>query len=147
MASLSGVDTHGVWHLEGYVKAIKADEIVPTTWPEIVRESPTSALISGNWTFGHVVARYAMEVAMRRQRLTTWRSLGLYNLTISAGWAIMWKWRRFLRCGKCQPHLSQEAHTRASSLKDLATPPSENVALVRRLSCVSEAAVPLNDAE
>ena len=48
MANLSGVDTHGVWHLEGYVKAIKADEIVPTTWPEIVRETPTSALISGN---------------------------------------------------------------------------------------------------
>ena len=77
MANLSGVDTHGVWHLEGYVKAIKADEIVPTTWPEIVRESPTSALISGNWTFGHVVARYAMEVAIEKAKAHDMAVVGL----------------------------------------------------------------------
>jgi LDH2 family malate/lactate/ureidoglycolate dehydrogenase len=67
-ADLSGVNTHGVWHLEGYVAAIKALEIVPTAWPEIVKETPTSALVKGNWTFGQVVAKYAMEVAIRKAK-------------------------------------------------------------------------------
>ena len=63
-ANLCGVDTHGVWHLPVYVKYIKAGEIVPTAWPEILKETPMSALITGHWTFGHVAARYAMEVAI-----------------------------------------------------------------------------------
>ena len=66
LANLSGVDTHGIWHVPRYVEAVKAGEIVPTAWPERVRESSTSALVAGGWTFGHVTARYAMEVAMEK---------------------------------------------------------------------------------
>lgn len=67
-SNLCGVETHGVWHLAGYVAAIKAGDIVPTAWPEILTETPTTALVSGNWTFGHVAANYAMEVAMEKAR-------------------------------------------------------------------------------
>ena len=65
-SNLCGVETHGVWHLAGYVNAIRAGDIIPTEWPEIISESPTSALVSGNWTFGHVTAKYAMEVAIEK---------------------------------------------------------------------------------
>ncbi len=65
-ANLSGVDTHGVWHVPRYVAAIKTGELVPTTSPEILSETPTTALITGNWTFGQVGARYAMEVAIEK---------------------------------------------------------------------------------
>jgi LDH2 family malate/lactate/ureidoglycolate dehydrogenase len=65
-SNLCGVETHGVWHLAGYVNAIKAGDIVPTAWPEILSATPTTALVSGNWTFGHVTAKYAMEVAMEK---------------------------------------------------------------------------------
>ena len=65
-ANLSGVDSHGVWHLAGYVKAIRAGELVPTATPEIIRETPNSALVSGNWTFGQVAAKYAMQVAIQK---------------------------------------------------------------------------------
>lgn len=63
-ANLSGVDTHGVWHVAGYVKEIQAGHIVPTAHPEILKETPSTALVSGNWTFGQVAAKYAMEVAI-----------------------------------------------------------------------------------
>ena len=62
----SGVDTHGVFHLPRYVDEMKNGTLVPTAWPEIIRETPTTALVSGNWTFGHVVARYALDVALRK---------------------------------------------------------------------------------
>ena len=65
-ANLSGVDSHGVWHLRGYVEEIQAGAIVPAAHPEILRETPASALISGNWSFGHPVASYAMELAIAK---------------------------------------------------------------------------------
>ena len=65
-ANLCGVDTHGVWHLSGYVEGIKSGVIVPTAWPNIVKETATSALVTGNWTFGQVTAKYAMEVAIEK---------------------------------------------------------------------------------
>ena len=39
---------------------------MPTAWPEVVSETPTTALVTGNWTFGQVVAKYAMDVAIRK---------------------------------------------------------------------------------
>ena len=65
-SNLGGVDTHGVFHLPRYVDEIRKRHIVPTAWPEIVKETPSTALVTGNWTFGHVVAKYAMEIAIRK---------------------------------------------------------------------------------
>ena len=65
-ANLSGVDTHGVLHLPRYVDEIKAGNIVPTNWPEVLKEMSNSALVTGNWTFGHVVAKFVMELAIQK---------------------------------------------------------------------------------
>jgi len=65
-ANLCGVDTHGVYHLPLYVEMIKTGEIAPTAWPKILAETPTTALVGGNWTFGHVTAKYATEVAIKK---------------------------------------------------------------------------------
>ena len=67
-ANLCGVDTHGIWHLSGYVERIGIGGINPTAWPEILAETPSSALVSGNWTFGHVTAKYATEIAIAKAR-------------------------------------------------------------------------------
>lgn len=67
-ANLSGVDTHGMWHLAGYVKGVQAGDIVPDAAPSILRETPSSALVSGNWTFGQAAAKYAMTVAIDKAR-------------------------------------------------------------------------------
>ena len=65
---LAGVDPHGVWHLAGYVRDIRDGYLVPTAVPEIVSETPTSALVTGNWTFGFVAAEYAMQLAIEKAR-------------------------------------------------------------------------------
>ena len=51
-----------------YVEHIKEGYIQPAARPAIVRETPTSALVTGNWTFGHVAAKYAAEVAIEKAR-------------------------------------------------------------------------------
>ena len=68
LSNLSGVDTHGVFHLPRYVNEIREGMLVPTAWPEVLVETATTALVSGNWTFGHVVAKYAMDVAIAKAR-------------------------------------------------------------------------------
>ncbi len=65
-AHLSGVDTHGVWHLPNYVKDIQAGLLVPDASPKVIRESTNSALVTGNWTFGQVAAKEAMGVAIAK---------------------------------------------------------------------------------
>jgi LDH2 family malate/lactate/ureidoglycolate dehydrogenase len=66
LANLSGVDSHGVWHVPSYVAGIRGGVIVPTARPEVLNETPTSALIKGNWTFGHVAAEFGMEQAIQK---------------------------------------------------------------------------------
>jgi len=67
-AQRSGVDTHGVYHLVfggNYVDAMRRGAIVPSASPETVWEHGNSALVSGNWTFGHVTADYATSLLSR----------------------------------------------------------------------------------
>ncbi len=67
-SNMAGVDTHGVVPLALYVSQIKSGELVPTASPEIVKETANSALVRGNWTFGHVVAEYTMRLAIDKAR-------------------------------------------------------------------------------
>ena len=66
--NLCGVDTHGVWHLPGYVKLLESGEVIGNSWPEVIKETQTSALITGNWGFGHITAKYAMETAIKKAK-------------------------------------------------------------------------------
>ena len=77
LANLSGVDTHGIWHVPGYVDAIRNGFIVPTAWPEVIKQTANSALVSGNWTFGQVTARHAMELAIEKAKAAEMAVVGL----------------------------------------------------------------------
>ena len=65
-SNLCGVDTHGVFHLLSYIEQIKDGLLDAIASPKILKESATTALIDGNWTFGHVVAKDALDVAIHK---------------------------------------------------------------------------------
>ena len=67
-SNVRGVDTHGVFHLAMYVKAVQDGKLDATTSPTIVRETPNTALVDGNRTFGHVAAKFATDVAVRKAK-------------------------------------------------------------------------------
>ena len=77
LSNLSGVDTHGVNLLPSYVERIKEGDIVPDAYPEIVRETPTSALVKGNWTFGQTTAKYALDVAIAKAHENNMAAVGM----------------------------------------------------------------------
>ena len=63
-SNLSGVDTHGIIHLPYYVDDIQKGLLDATARPEVLQRRPTSALVTGHWTFGQVAAEFATEVGI-----------------------------------------------------------------------------------
>jgi len=78
-ADLSGTDTHGVRLLPRYLSNVRAGLIRVGVEPEVVRETPSTALIDGRWGFGYVVARRAMEIAIEKARRHTISCVGAFN--------------------------------------------------------------------
>jgi uncharacterized oxidoreductase len=79
-ANLVGHDAHGVMRIPQYAQAIQAALVQPGAPFEIVKESPATALIDGHGGLGQVVARRAMELAIRKAEEATIASVGAYNL-------------------------------------------------------------------
>ena len=63
---LAGHDSHGIQHLPEYVEAVRAGEIVPDARPEVVSEASSTALVRGNWGWGHVTANFATHLGIKK---------------------------------------------------------------------------------
>lgn len=67
-SNLVGHDSHGVLRIPAYVESIRKGGIVPDARPEVVEETPGSALVDGKHAFGHIAAAFATEVAVRKAK-------------------------------------------------------------------------------
>src|SRR5215210_4406143 len=67
-ANLAGHDSHGVIRIPAYLKMIAEGRLDPKARPEIIRETATTALVDGKWTFGHVAAKYGTSVAIKKAK-------------------------------------------------------------------------------
>jgi L-2-hydroxycarboxylate dehydrogenase (NAD+) len=67
-ADLYGVQSHGVAHLRMYYHRIKAGLQLPVTNWNIVRETPTPAVMDGGNGMGMVVGYNAMKIAIEKAR-------------------------------------------------------------------------------
>ena len=67
-ANLVGHDSHGVIHLSEYCERIDKGHIVPGAAFVVERETPTTAVINGNWGFGFVVTEKAMKMAIEKAK-------------------------------------------------------------------------------
>ncbi|MFQ6094991.1 MAG: Ldh family oxidoreductase [Candidatus Bathyarchaeia archaeon] len=78
-ANLAGHDSHGVIRIIQYVNEIRKGNIVPGSSIEVVRETPSSALLNGNWGFGQVIGVKAMKMAIEKAKKNTVSVVGVYN--------------------------------------------------------------------
>jgi LDH2 family malate/lactate/ureidoglycolate dehydrogenase len=63
---LAGHDSHGILRIPEYLQSIRDREIDPKADPEIIQQTPTSAVVKGNWSFGQVVGNYATDIAIEK---------------------------------------------------------------------------------
>jgi hydroxycarboxylate dehydrogenase B len=67
-SNLVGHDSHGVIRIPAYVKQIKEGTLVPDARPEVISETPGSALIDGKYAFGHIAAAFGTDIAIRKAK-------------------------------------------------------------------------------
>ncbi|MBI1930779.1 Ldh family oxidoreductase, partial [Candidatus Poribacteria bacterium] len=78
-ANLAGHDSHGVIRIPQYIGLVKSGQIKPGAPIDIERESPSHALINGNWGFGQVIAKQAVSLAIRKAKASTVSAISIYN--------------------------------------------------------------------
>jgi len=91
-ANLAGHDSHGVIRIIQYVKAIERGDVKPGAKIEITRETPSSAILNGNWGFGQVVAKRAMEIAIEKAKensVSTVYAFNVYHIGRLADYTLM----------------------------------------------------------
>ena len=66
-ADVTGIDTHGIFRLPGYVRNLKRGHINPRANIRVVERTPATALVDGDNGMGHLVmtdaAKLAVEIA------------------------------------------------------------------------------------
>lgn len=78
-ANLRGQDGHGVLMLPYYAKQVQVGNCKLGVDCNIVRETPSSAVIDGNWGFGQVIATKAMELAIQKAKRQSISLVGIFN--------------------------------------------------------------------
>lgn len=67
-ADLNGIESHGVQRMVRYSREISSGMVDVNAKPEIVHESPVSAVIDAHNGMGQVVGHYAMKLAIEKAR-------------------------------------------------------------------------------
>ncbi len=81
MADLQGIDSHGVSRLGYYGERLKAGVTKPTTQFEVVKETPSTAVIDGHDGMGHVIGTRAMQLAIDKARSNGLGAVAVRNST------------------------------------------------------------------
>ena len=67
-SNLLGHDSHGVIRVAQYVSAINSGRIKAGVETVVEKETAATAVVNGNWGFGHVTAIDAMEIAIEKAK-------------------------------------------------------------------------------
>lgn len=80
-SDLKGIESHGIGRLRYYHQRIKSGQHLPTTQFEIIRESPTTAVVDGHHGMGMVIAKRAMQMAIDKAHTYGMGSVAVRNST------------------------------------------------------------------
>lgn len=78
-ADLKGFSTHGLLRFPRLVKSIEEGFQIPKAKIKIEREQKNSTIINGNSGLGMVIAKKAMELAIRKAKNNSIAAVGVYN--------------------------------------------------------------------
>jgi len=78
-ANLVGHDSHGVIRIPQYVRMVREGRVDPEATPTFIRETPCTALVSGNWGWGQVAAWEASQLAVAKARDTCVAAVALFE--------------------------------------------------------------------
>lgn len=80
-SDLRGIESHGIGRLKMYYDRIKNGQHLPVTKFEIVRQTPTTALVDGNHGVGMVIGVKSMQLAIKKAKEFGMGSVAVRNST------------------------------------------------------------------
>ena len=80
-ADLRGIESHGIGRLKMYIDRIKTGQQIPVTQVEVIRETPTTALVDGHHGMGMVIASQSMQMAINKAKKFGMGSVAVRNST------------------------------------------------------------------
>jgi LDH2 family malate/lactate/ureidoglycolate dehydrogenase len=63
-ADLRGLESHGVMRSTRYVARVRDGSLNPAARPSVLRRHAANAIVDGGWGFGHVSARFGVDLAI-----------------------------------------------------------------------------------
>lgn len=76
-SNLAGHDSHGIIRIPTYVLSVQRGDFVPDARPTVLRESATTAVVSGRWGFGQLAATFAADLAIAKVRASHLAAVGV----------------------------------------------------------------------
>ncbi len=67
-ANLAGHDSHGVIRIPRYVSDVRSGFVIADARPSVMRETASTTLVDGKWSFGQVSAAFATEHAIEKAK-------------------------------------------------------------------------------
>jgi LDH2 family malate/lactate/ureidoglycolate dehydrogenase len=80
-SDLRGIESHGVGRLKMYYDRIRAGIQQPVTRFQVVKETPTTAVVDGGHGMGQLIAYHAMRMAMDKARVYGLGAVAVRNST------------------------------------------------------------------
>ena len=80
-SDLRGIESHGIGRLRYYLDFIEAGVQKPVTEFKVVKESPGTALIDGQFGMGHVISHRAMQMAIDKAKKVGIAAVAVRNST------------------------------------------------------------------
>ncbi|MBN2410393.1 Ldh family oxidoreductase [candidate division KSB1 bacterium] len=80
-SDIRGIESHGIGRLKMYLDFIKDKVQNPVTNVEIVKDTPGTALIDGNYGMGHVISYRAMSLAIEKAKMLGVGAVAVKNST------------------------------------------------------------------
>ena len=78
-ANLSGHDSHGAHYFARYSERIKEGFIKLDVEPKVIKETPGTAYIDGQWGMGQLTARRMTEIAVEKAKENMVAAVGTFN--------------------------------------------------------------------
>ena len=78
-ANLAGHDSHGVARVPRYVQMLKLGQVRAGQSLTIINETPSQALVDGNFGFGQTIAPLAIDLGIQKAKSTGLAVIGLRN--------------------------------------------------------------------
>jgi LDH2 family malate/lactate/ureidoglycolate dehydrogenase len=78
-SNLLGHDSHGIIRVPQYVRGLEQGNIKPGAETVVDKETAATAVVNGNWGFGHVTATDAMGIAIEKARTASIGVVTVHN--------------------------------------------------------------------